>query len=201
MLMFWDDVLGIGYYPVDPDEAPYDASYFKKYQGYTDTDLGRAINEYRLGVVRGFVDDLPVLDVGIGCGQFVSARGGQTFGFDVNPEGLRWLFERGLYRSITEPIECMTFWDSLEHISHPRKIIANASRFVMMSIPIFSDAAHAQGSKHFRPDEHYWYFTNRGLRWFMQAAGFECIYQGDEESRMGREDIWTYVFRRCEQAT
>lgn len=196
MGMMWDEANGIGYFPVDQENAPYDEAYFAKYQGYADSELGRSINRYRLNLVSGIAGELPVLDVGIGCGQFIESRGGETYGVDINPAGVRWLNERGLYRPWDRPIECMTFWDSFEHFPEPTSVVANATRFVFVSIPIFNDHDHAARSKHFRPDEHYWYFTEGGMVSLMARMGFNCLYIGDTETTLGREDISTFVFSR-----
>jgi hypothetical protein len=65
-----------------------------------------------------------------------------------------------------------------------------------MSIPIFSGKDHALASKHFRPDEHYWYFTKVGLMGFMLGLGFTCRSESSFEIALGREDIQTFAFRR-----
>jgi hypothetical protein len=83
--------LGIGRYPV-PESRPYDEQYFAKYQRLADTETGRALTQSRIELVERHYHG-PVLDVGIGAGQFVSSRPG-TLGYDVNPAGIAWLNEQ-----------------------------------------------------------------------------------------------------------
>jgi len=67
-----------------------------------------------------------------------------------------------------------------------------------VSLPIFRDAHHARTSKHFRPDEHYWYWTRAGFIWFAERCGFSVIEHNTMESLAGREDIETFVLARRE---
>jgi hypothetical protein len=43
-----------------------------------------------------------VLDVGIGSGQFVETRP-DTWGYDVNPEGIAWLKAGGRWANLYDP--------------------------------------------------------------------------------------------------
>lgn len=185
----------MGYYPVT--DAPYDRDYFLKYQGYALTELGREITDYRVSLVEEFYRDGALVDVGIGCGAFVQARGGQTRGYDVNPAGVRWLTARGLWTDpYAEPVPAVTLWDVLEHLPEPQRLLGQVTQLVFTCLPIFRDASHVLASKHFRRDEHCWYWTREGLRAWMSEHGFRCIHEGDRETRLGREDILTFVFRR-----
>lgn len=138
----------------------------------------------------------PLLDVGIGCGQFVQSRP-LTSGYDVNPAGIAWLLDRGLfvdpYRTM---VQAAAFWDSLEHIANPAPLLARVTDFVFVSIPIFQDLAHVLRSKHYKPDEHFLYATDRGFRAFMDAHGWRCVDSDDTETTLGREDIRSYAFVR-----
>jgi hypothetical protein len=138
----------------------------------------------------------PVVDVGIGGGRFVLEHP-DARGFDVNPFGVEWLHSMRLF---TDPhqveVEAACFWDSLEHIHDPRQIMANVNRYCFVSAPIFTDCDHVLRSKHFRPDEHCWYFTCNGIIKFMERFGFEMVEQSMMEQSCGREDIMSFVFSR-----
>lgn len=195
--MCWIADCGIGYLPVTA--APYDAAYFEKYRGYAETPVGRLLNRARLTLVWRYWHG-PLIDVGIGCGQFVESYHGAR-GFDVNPAGIAWLRERGLFADpLAERFDVATFWDSLEHIADPAPILANVRRFVFVALPIFDDLAHVLRSKHYRPDEHCWYFTAPGFVAFMAAHGFECLERNADETRIGREDIQSFAFERRRSA-
>ena len=189
----WFPEKGIGYYSVD--EFPYDQNYFDKYLGYADTDMGKSINKARIDLVSRHYDG-PVVEVGIGCGQFVTGRE-NTYGFDVNPVAKQWLKNRRLWRNIYDgPCDALAFWDSLEHIKQPRLAISQAKKWVFLSIPVFNNCDHVLKSKHYRKDEHYWYFTASGLLMWFNDNGFSLRECDETEKRLGREDIMSFAFRR-----
>lgn len=191
--LVWLPELGMGFYPVE--DQPYDAEYFEKYKGYADTPMGHALTQERVNLVNRYTK-APIVDVGIGCGQFVEARP-NTFGYDINPAGVAYLRERGLWCDPTvTPIHSATFWDSLEHIHEPASVLDNIQVYAFVSLPIFRDANHILRSKHFRKDEHCWYWTHDGFVGWMSAKGFRHLETLHFESRLGRKDIFTYVFER-----
>ena len=63
-------------------------------------------------------------------------------------------------------------------------------------MPIYRDQAHCLASKHFKPGEHLHYWTREGLLLWMGRLGFVCIEHNDAESRIGREGIESFAFRR-----
>lgn len=200
-----------GFYPANPDGV-YDQAYFDKYVGYAHTSMGEKILERRLYLLELFAGEYDaekkIVDVGIGCGQFVEAASAafgrkhgasapRMLGYDVNPAGIEWLTKRHAFFDPTmHEVDAMTFWDSLEHIKRPETVLLNCRDLVFVSLPIFQDKEHVLRSKHFRPDEHYWYWTKRGLESYMKRMGFRLIQHMDFETQLGREDIETFVFRR-----
>lgn len=131
-------------------------------------------------------------DIGIGGGAFVEAM--DCIGHDVNKVALEWLGSERRWNQ--EPIACMTFWDSLEHIPDPRLILVKCEKFAFISTPIFKDAEHCMHSKHLKMPEHLWYFTEWGLMRYMAEQGFSPIEKSNMEESAGREDIKSYVFAR-----
>jgi hypothetical protein len=190
---------GLGYYPVQSEEV-YGRDYFEKYKRYAVTELSAKLTRFRLDLVQRFVGQEPVLDVGIGCGTFVESRNAQihnTTGYDINPFAVEWLASRELYHNPYQTaVDHACFWDSLEHIGRPSLILKSVRAYAFVSIPIFRDLQHILCSKHFRKDEHFWYFTSWGLIRYMKDEGFDCVYRGTEECEFGREDIGTFVFKR-----
>ena len=65
-----------------------------------------------------------------------------------------------------------------------------------MSIPIFEDGEHVLRSKHYRKDEHVWYFTARGLINVFADCGFDLVDMSRIETDIGREDIGSFAFKR-----
>jgi len=195
--LVWLPESGIGYYPVT--ESPYDKDYFIKYERMADTDIGRALNQARVDLVNKYTDD-EVIDVGIGSGTFVSARD-NTYGYDINPFGLAWLNEHNRFKNPYNASVNLSFWDSLEHIHKPNEILNSCTGYIFVSIPIFKNSEHILESRHFRKDEHCWYFTDEGFRIFMWVHGFVCVEMNTMETELGREDIGTYVFKRMTDGT
>jgi hypothetical protein len=144
-----------------------------------------------------------LVDIGIGSGAFIElrrARKRMTWGYDVSRAGIKWLDDRAL---LVDPylvsFEAMSLWDVLEHIPDFQSLLANVSDWLFLSLPIFRDADHALRSKHFKPDEHCWYFTRDGLVFAMKACGFDLVSENTMETELGREDIGTFAFQRAIQ--
>jgi hypothetical protein len=194
--LVWLPERGMGWLTVT--EAPYDASYFAKYRQYAATPMGSAITWSRIKLVERHAGRALVCDVGIGCGDFVESRPAPTVGYDINPVGAEWLHQMGAWLDPWEvPVPALTFWDCLEHIPDPARLLANALEWVFVSLPIVpGDGPPPLDWKHFRRDEHCWYWTAAGFIGWMREHGFECVEQNDEETRLGREDILSFAFRR-----
>jgi Methyltransferase domain len=179
--------------------VPYDQDYFDSFDRNARTELGRALMQARCNFVEQHYRG-PLIDVGIGSGAFIEARRARqrtTYGYDVNPAGLAWLEQRML---LVDPhlvsFDAVTLWDVLEHIPDFQSLLANVKDWVFASLPIFRDAEHALCSKHFKPDEHFWYFTRDGLVDAMKLCGFAQVSESNVETELGREDIGTFAFRR-----
>lgn len=195
--LVWLPELGIGRFPV-PEQRPYDESYFSRYQQLADTPMGRELTASRIRLVERYCRGVSVLDVGIGSGQFVETRP-EAKGFDVNPAGIKWLKERGLWADLYEKRHAaLTFWDSLEHIDRPDIAVAQAKQWVFVSVPIFCSAEHILRSRHFRRDEHIWYWTHDGLIDWFRKQGFHLAEHNMIESDLGRDGIGSYAFYRKE---
>lgn len=198
--LMWLPEKGIGYLPVVA--SPYDDEYFRKYQGYAATEMGRRITAARVAFVRRWsVPSDSIIDVGIGCGDFVDVSrqaGLDMYGFDVSRPGVAWLEERGLFLDpMRAPVDVLTFWDSLEHIPTAADYLRRVRSMAFVSLPIVpGDGPPPLDWKHFRRDEHCWYWTRDGLLNWMAAQGFAFVDESDLEVRAGREDIGTFAFRR-----
>lgn len=206
--LVWLEEAGVGYFECEQaaPEAVYDQAYFDRYRAQADTLLGRRLMASRVELVKRHVGDLALslrrtLDVGIGSGAFIEAMEAQGFacaGYDVNPAGVAWLQARGTYADLyaAGPFDVVTFWDALEHIREPTEALARCAGWVFVALPIFRDAAHVLASRHYRRDEHYWYFTRAGFRWFAEGQGFEVLDIVASETALGRDDVETFVLRR-----
>lgn len=179
----------------------YDKSYFDKCGSYENSDIANAINAARIDVVDRYCgSDNPVLDIGIGCGEFIKKRNGKTYGIDVNKDAINWLKEKDLYSADFDKFNAFTMWDVLEHCVLPEKyfIRFKSGSFLFVSIPIFKDLNKIKKSKHYRPNEHLYYFTYEGFVKYMKDWGFDLKEKNELEIEAGREDIYTFVFQKSE---
>lgn len=179
--------------------VPYDAAYFDKYVGYEGADIARRINAGRVDLVNRHAGvSAGVLDIGIGSGEFIKSRP-YTFGFDINPKAVEWLKSCMRWSDAFCAFTGFTFWDVLEHVETPddyfRKIPDGSHLFT--SLPIFTDLGRVRESRHYRPNEHFYYFTESGFVEWMKGHGFVLLERDDFETRAGRDSILSFAFRKC----
>lgn len=193
--LVWLPELGMGRLVVH--EAPYDAAYFAKYEAYAATDMGRRLTRARVQLVNGYTAG-EVVDVGIGCGDFITARGGPTYGYDINPAGVDWLERQGRMRDpYSSPVDSVSLWDVLEHIPEPGALLRNVRRYLFTSLPIVpGEGPPAKDWKHLRRDEHCWYWTRAGFCQWIHLHGFDVLDITEVEQQLGREDVLTFACER-----
>lgn len=187
---------GVAYQKDMGNIVKYDEDYFNKCLSYEDQEIALKINEGRIGMV-GRHHQGQVLDIGIGSGEFIKKRQ-FTRGYDINPVAVKWLKESGLYSDYFMEFKAFTLWDVLEHIPDPvvyLRHMRNGSH-LFISIPIFGNLSTIRRSKHYRPGEHLYYFTEEGLINWLGKYGFVLLERNDYETQAGREDIISYAFVR-----
>lgn len=193
--LLWREDLGFGY--LKSDGFVYDDDYWENYRRLSadPTGIGAQLTSYRKSFVSKHLSDLSChCDVGIGSGEFVEAA--RCWGYDVNPAAIKWLNDERRYGDpYQERFESLSFWDVLEHIDDPQPIL-EATDHVFVSLPIHQSLESCLTSKHLKPNEHIWQFTDRGFCNFMKLFGFSLVDKGDGETRAGREAIQTYYFNR-----
>lgn len=188
---------GVAYQRDMSHPVHYNGEYFDKYSHYEGTPIADAINAGRIALVDKYVGpDAGVLDVGIGSGEFIKKRP-NTFGYDINPKAIAWLKETMRWAEFAT-FDAFTFWDVLEHVETPddyfRRIHPGA--YLFTSLPIFDDLTRIRASKHYRPDEHLYYFTEDGFVDWMAKHRFKLLERADFETSAGREAILSFAFRR-----
>jgi hypothetical protein len=191
----WYPGLQLGYLKSDGYE--YGADYWDIYQGYAASEVGAKLTNARVGFVRQASVDLDsICDVGVGSGQFVSAM--RCKGADVNPHAISWLKQHGCYAEDLTKFKTLTLWDVLEHIEDPTDLLSTPDD-IFISTPIYEDIQHVLRSKHLKPGEHIWYFTDEGLRYFMSLFGFQAVGCDNFETELGRDSISSYHFVRLDK--
>jgi len=199
--VIWFDNLGYGYLPRSGDFS-YDGSYFQHYVDLEKDGKGLELSKLRMQYVNRFAKDYQVVDVGIGAGTFIKTRNGHfghavTWGCDVSREGIEWLNANELNFSF-ERTRCLvaTFWDSLEHTLDANQYLMHISSLAIISMPIYPDETCVLTSKHFKPNEHIYYFTKDGLIRFMDKFGFNHMDTSNFETEFGRKGIMSFCFNR-----
>lgn len=200
-VVFSEDLMmceGVIYQKDMTQSVRYDVDYFEKYIKYEDTNISLKLNECRTTLTESYCSC--ILDIGIGSGEFIKKSKIKVFGYDINPHGVQWLQERSLfvdpYKEMPENIQGISLWDTLEHIPEPHLLwqTLRSGQYVFVSIPIFQDLHAVKENKHFRPNEHYYYFSFSGFITYMKDSGFNFIESNNNETQAGREGIWTFAF-------
>ena len=183
----------------------YSTNYFKNYQSLKNSEIANKINEVRKTMTQQYCSCL--IDIGIGSGEFIEKSDIQVYGYDINKHGIEWLKTRNIYinpfQGIPSEIDGWTFWDVIEHLPEPQELLdlVPLNHYLFTSIPIFENISKVKTSKHFKPNEHLYYFTRQGFITFMTDSGFKLIEENDLETRAGREGITNFSFikAKCNQ--
>lgn len=197
--------LGVAFQDDMTRSVDYGPAYFAKYVSYRESRRYGDVESVRVELTKRV--GLPVVDIGIGCGAFLEAcqtAGVQVVGgTDVNPTARDWLRERGLLVESFEkfPPIAVTLWDVLEHFREPHELLdkTRCGDVLLVSLPVYDDLRReVLTSKHYRPDEHYYYFTKHGFIAWIQEYGFSVTEFNEHETHpnCGRQGIGTFVARR-----
>ena len=192
---------GLAYQNDMKQSISYDNNYFEHYVVLEDTEISKRINAVRTSITEKHVKCL--IDVGIGSGEFIKKSQCKTYGFDINQKGISWLKERNKFvdiynEPIPEDVQGWTFWDCLEHVPEHSKIfnLLQKDQYLFLSLPYFENLDKIRESKHYKPNEHYYYFTQHGLIDYMKDCGFELVEYNFDETKAGRSNIIACCFKK-----
>jgi hypothetical protein len=177
----------------------YGQAYFEKYMNFRGSKIANQINEARIDLVSKFNCSC-LLDVGIGSGEFITKTPIKTYGYDVNKFGQEWLKKRKIfidpYINIPPEVNGITCWDVIEHMQYPTNFLdlISPNCYLFIAIPIINNLHFVRKSRHFRPNEHYYYFTKQGLISYLCDVGFNFLTHNELEIQAGREQIESFVF-------
>lgn len=170
------------------------SDYFDEYSEKSGSEIGKALTKLRINLVKKYLDtEKKIVDIGIGDGSFLRGYGPRCKGYDIDPKSNAYLIDSGR-KWMLNPVEGMTFWDSIEHIFDP-VVYFNACKYAFISTPIYENLDHLLESKHYKPAEHCWYFTYEGINKYLDHYGFESVEDNIDECQW-REDIGTFVFEK-----
>lgn len=189
---------GVAYQRDMAKRVSYGDAYFANYVKLAGTPIAKRLNAGRVDLVNRHVGaHAPVLDVGIGSGEFIRSRR-DTFGTDVNPVALKWLNAERKLSTDFDRFRAFTFWDVLEHVDVPNvyfKRMAPGSH-LFASLPVFRDLGEIRASKHYKPGEHLYYWTVDGFVEWMAGYRFRLVEYNHQETEAGREGIGSFAFVR-----
>lgn len=182
----------------------YEADYWQNYINLSGSPIAAALNDFRVSFVE---KHLPahgsILDIGIGSGEFINSSKRKTYGFDVNPYGITWLKENNLYfnpysKNQNNDIVAYTFWDAIEHFTNPSHLLTKIKKgsYCFFSLPIFEDFSNLTASKHYKPNEHLYYWTEQSFKDYLTRLGFSVLEVSDGESTAGRLSIKSFAAQK-----
>lgn len=158
----------------------YDQAYYKRFKIRAKSRTGQRIYRTRWELVEKYCHgNTTLLDYGCGPGAFHTSgtNGFKVSGYDINP-----------YCGFTEPptgdIGIMTMWDVIEHIPDPSAPInAYRPKHLFISTPNVEAIGHweIEKWKHYRPDEHLWYFGLNSLTGLLARLGYKILEYNFEE--------------------
>lgn len=188
---------GMAYQKDQSQLVPYDEAYFEKYQKYEGSEIAVKLNEGRKAFVEKHYGIGPLVDIGVGSGEFIKSRP-LTWGRDVNLAANQWLLRNGFWADDLESFPAFTAWDVIEHCPDPDVYFRDlrVGGYLFTSIPVFTDLSKIRESKHYRPSEHLYYWTLSGFVEWMDLHRFDFLEVSDFETRAGREDILSFAFRK-----
>jgi len=159
----------------------YDIEYSDSRYSHFD-DRGNILN-LRLGYIIGSIGKIPesLMDVGYGNGDFLNCCAGSIktlYGNDIPPAyplNDDILFVPDI---TSQPVEVITFFDSLEHFSDIEFVKDLQCTYVVISLPWCTNGLDDEWFelwKHRKPDEHLYHFNERSLEKFMDRQGYTMI--------------------------
>ncbi len=184
----------------DFNNYDYGENYWKNYINLEETETAKKLNDFRKAISTKYANR--ILDVGIGSGAYLKTLSCDKYGYDVNPYANAWLKEQKIwhdpYKENNANINGFCFWDVLEHIENPNILLdrINLGTHIFVSLPVFSNLEMIHLSKHYKPNEHLQYFTTRGVINFLNLSGFFVKEIRSDESKIGRENVMTFVAQK-----
>ena len=184
---------------------PYEDEYFKNYVNLKNTNISKKLNNFRTKISSKYAKTGMILDVGVGSGEFIQKSKNKVFGFDINPNGIKWLKDENKYLNPytddISKIKVFTLWDTLEHMVNPCYFLSllKKNQIAIITLPIYDNFLRLTLSKHFKKNEHLYYWTNESFEWHMEQNEFKIIECSEEENKCGRQGVKTFVCKKIKE--
>ena len=189
---------GLGHTSPQPEDLSryYGAAYHGGRHGFTESYcMARRMRLVEQTFPLG--EGRKLLDIGCGDGTFMlsaQAKGWSVSGTEMNPDRAR---DAGLsvVQSLEQarssgPFDCITLWQSLEHVRDPRATLTEAVRLLSPEGRVFVAVPDAQGLQarlfgarwfHLDVPRHLFHFGERSLSGLLAAVGLEVTATWHQE--------------------
>jgi len=211
---------GIGESELPSLSRVYNEDYAHLYVSYLSQDLGHKIVKHRVQELQKLTNlfgweshRCSTLD--FGCATGIVVREARELGLDAwgyEPHAVFFNSHHALHvapwiainpESIVSTPFVVSFYDALEHLERVDKWLQlfQPIRIVVTLpvVPLTMFSKDLPNWKHYKPDEHVWYFTDNGIHNFLAAHGYEVYEVEDFERKLGRLDALTVHARRIEK--
>lgn len=167
----------------------YDSAYIKKYYDYPLRQLSY-IRLASLKKLQKLTKVKTVFDFGCGTGAFIDACEENFIfasGYDIANEKYN-----------NEPVhflsyDTVTFFDVLEHIADIERVMQILPKTVIVSAPdascVFENEISWSHWRHYRPNEHLFYFSPLSLRLLFETHDYELIFDNYDEDYIRRPQL------------
>jgi len=175
----------------------YGKMYLEKYKQLATTPLSRKIHLARWNLIYKYLKFGVILDYGCGPNTFNSYAPVEytVFGYDINPECKQSKIPEVNFNAVT-------FWDSLEHIHNFYNEIEKLKPdYLFISTPNLKSVKNGIIDwKHYRPQEHIYYFDIDSLIVILANLGYKILESNYIEGQLRDPDnpeaILTIVAQR-----
>lgn len=190
---------------IPPDLSRYDREYATRYQAYDGTEISRQLIELRANLILSKMQEGEFLDFGCGTGALIrhltKKSNLSVSGWDLSPF---FCYDNRLVMR-SEKFAGVSFWDSLEHLWNPRKVIESLSpKHIFIGVPSLDDICVDQilDWRHYKPGEHIHYFSEWSLICLLVSCGYSNMKYHYKESKIrasgGDKNILTVYAQRLE---
>lgn len=163
----------------------------------------------RLGVLLtalgfDYVAAAKVLEVGPGNGTLLNVlkkHCDEAFGFDVAPTEFSTISRTA---ATSTPWDLLVACDVIEHFRNVDDLFQYKFEHALITVPCLPDDLSEMANwRHFKPDEHLWYFTKTSFWNWITARGYDVIFCDSPEdtirTRWNKEkpNTITFVIKRA----
>lgn len=163
--------------------------------GHNKNYYDSTVHDNRRKLVEGYTDLKNCFDYGCGKTPFYN-KDEVNYSWDKYTEGFTE-FDLDKFKES----EVLLLFDVLEHIYDPESFLLTIPQNkCIITIPIvpgntLKSLEDVKNWKHYKPGEHFWYFTLNGFETFINKINWRIVYSGQDECPP-RSDIYSFIIER-----